>query len=159
MGVNEIMKEHWVRVKWDPDYLKGWVHGFLDSQGFPSDKIGALLWKLDEWISDSVSQHSLLDSDAESDTSVQESMKEYERKRTEAKERLFSLGCFKEIPTTVGTKFKFVDKECNQCAGTGLVTWDLLNGQAGHTPEEFVSDDTLYTCDECNGTGRVIISG
>jgi hypothetical protein len=47
-----------------------------------------------------------------------------------------------------------VSESCSRCYGAGWCWWDELDSYAGHDPAELVIDDTKYTCDKCNGSGK-----
>jgi len=52
-------------------------------------------------------------------------------------------------------KAKLAAKRCQKCNGEGWVWWNELDNYYGpaNDPHDCQSDDTKYTCDECNGTG------
>lgn len=42
---------------------------------------------------------------------------------------------------------------CIRCKGSGWCWWDELDNWAGHDPTQLVTDDTRYSCPDCDGTG------
>jgi len=50
------------------------------------------------------------------------------------------------------TEFK---EECKECGGNGWKRWNDFENCAGHDSTSLVIDDTRYTCDKCEGTGKI----
>lgn len=46
---------------------------------------------------------------------------------------------------------------CERCKGSGWCWWDELDNYAGHDPTNLVTDDTRYSCPDCDGSGESML--